>query len=498
MKKFALIAVAALALTGLASCDQFTMPDPPAQSNEPENAFAASDLTVVDKLNGTLDLAVAKEAGVNPVLLSYTVVNVPADRHVKFVMEMSTNAEFTKVAQVATHDNEDNTVSASVYDLQTAYSTTFSREPSAVTLYVRYLAYISNAAGTENIRVGGPDAYYCSASVNFTPVLLGHTVENSYYLVGSFNNFQAASAVPLVKSDEGNPYDYPDFYLAFQVSAEQAFNGFSWAIIPGSAYTAGNLDGAFVGSPSNVSDPLKGALVQTIDPATTAVAVPEPGSYMIKVNMYDLTYSIALAYETLYLNASGYYSQYDKMLRLFTNDYVNYGGVLRCSKNFRIACQPSATGLFYGLAADSETVTEGTVTKGQLQSYSELGGTAAIVVPVNGFYYCRVNLKNLTWELDQIENISVVGAFNGWNQADATTTMTPDKNMVTYTYRGLTLEAGQEFKFNCNKDWALSFGGAYDNIVENGGNLVAPEAGTFDVTLNFTTIPYSVTLVKTN
>lgn len=496
MKKYAFIAVAVLAAGGLASCDEFTMPDPPAQSNEEEALFSTSDLTATDLLNGTLDLATYNNNGTNPDVLKYSVNNLPSERSVKFVMQISKSSDFATVAEVATTNAEDGTVSVSTYDLQQAYNSTLSRDPAQTTLYVRYPAYITNEDGTENIRVGGPDVYYCSGEINFTPVLLGHEVETTYYLIGSFNNFEVSTAQALIKSQEGNPYDEPDFYLPLQVSIDEAAAGYTWAIIPGSAYNAGTVTGAYGATPTSVDDPLSGSLVETDDVRSAAGSIPAAGSYMLKVNMYDLTYSISLAYESLYVNAQGYYTQYSKMLRLFTDDYVSYEGVVRTSKNFRLCCQASNTGLFYGEADGRTAETVDNITTGTLQSYSDLSTTPALTVPVNGFYYVWANIKDYTWKAALIENISIVGSFNGWNQADANTTMTADRYKTKYTYSGIVLDEGGEFKFNCNKAWDLSFGGEMDNIVENGGNLKVPAAGTYDVTLDFTTIPYSVTLVQ--
>ena len=73
--------------------------------------------------------------------------------------------------------------------------------------------------------------------------------------------------------------------------------------------------------------------------------------------------------------------------------------------------------------------------------------------------------------------------------------MTPDRYWTKFTINNVALPAG-EFKFCANHDWAISFGGALDNIVENGGNIKVEEAGTYDILLDFTTIPYSATLTR--
>lgn len=494
MKKFALTAVAALAIAAFTSCDEYTLPNPPAQSNQPEELFNASDLKVTPSVPATLNLASLAESGTEPEVLSFTIENLPAERTVKYLMQLSNTEDFETVAEVTPTTGEDNIVRINAADVQEAYFTTFTHDPAAVKVYVRFAAYISNMAGTENVRVGGPTQWYANAEVNLVPMPHAYVMEESYYMVGSFNNWETTTAIPLIRSNEGNIYDEPDFYLPFQVTGDQAAAGFSWAIVPASSILAGNLNNGF--ARSNDTQTLEGRLAQSEDVRTNGVPVPAGGSYMLKVNMFTLDYTVSYAYKQLYVNAKGYFTQYDKMLRLYTNDFVNYDGVVRANKTFRLACEPNANGMFYGGVKDEVPATADGVTKGNLESYSGYGACEAITVPNDGFYYVQANLKDLKWSAAQIMSISAVGSFNGWNTEDAAATMTHDRHMVVYTLNNVALTGGEEFKFCCNHAWALSFGGAYDNIVQNGGNLVVPETGTYDIKLDFTTIPYSVTLTK--
>lgn len=492
MKKFALSAVAALALAAFTSCDEYTLPNPPAQSNEPEALFNASDLQVTPAVPATLNLPALAEAGTDPEVLSFTVENLPAGRTVKYLMQMSLTDDFATVAEVVPTTGEDNIVRINPADVQEAYFSTYTHDPAAVKVYVRFAAYISNTAGTENARVGGPDQWYAPAEVTLTPMQHDWVMEESYYMVGTFNNWETTTAVPLIRSNEGNIYDEPDFYLPFQVSGDQAAAGYSWAIVPASSILAGNLNHGF--GRSNDTQTLEGRLAQSEDVRTDGVPVPQGGSYMLKINMFTLDYTVSLAYDFLYVNAVGYFTQFDKMLRLTTSDYVNYQGVVRTRSTFRLATEPNATCMYYGGIKDEDPVTKDGVTSGNMGVYNGTGECPALTVPNNGFYYVKANIKDLKWSAAQIESISAVGAFNNWSTTDAAATMTPDRYMTVYTLNNVALSG--EFKFCVNHAWTLSFGGAMDNIVENGGNLTAPEAGVYDIKLDFTTIPYSVTLTK--
>lgn len=493
MKKFALTAVAALAIAAFTSCDEFTLPNPPAQSNTPEAMFNADDLQVSNLLTGAINLPAAEGKEIE--LLKFTVENLPADRKVKFLMQVSPTSDYATVAEVIPTTGEDDIVRIAPADFQEAYATAITRNPAATDVYVRYAAYITNNSGTENARVGGPDKWYFPAEKALTPLPYTYVIEDAYYLVGTFNNWETTTALPLLKSQEGNPYDEPDFYAPLQVSPEQAAAGYSIAVVPASSIAAGNLNGAF--GASNAEQTYSGRMAQVEDARTQGVRIPDGGSYMFKIDIYTLDYTIDLAYDELYINAQGYYPQYNKMLRLFTNDYVNYDGVMRTSGSFRLACEPNVNGMFYGLPDGEEPVTNGLTTSGKLQSYANYASAKGLTVPKNGFYYLTANIKDLKWSAVQLENISLVGSFNGWNVNDAAATMkATNSHLVTYTIQNVTLDAGGEFKFCCNHSWDISFGGAMDNIVQNGGNLKVPEAGVYDIKLDFTTIPYSVTLTK--
>ena len=56
----------------------------------------------------------------------------------------------------------------------------------------------------------------------------------------------------------------------------------------------------------------------------------------------------------------------------------------------------------------------------------------------------------------------------------------------TLTYKGeVTLEVGQEWKFRFNGGWDFNYGlNAEGILVNDGGNIKATEAGTFEVVLD--------------
>ena len=84
---------------------------------------------------------------------------------------------------------------------------------------------------------------------------------------------------------------------------------------------------------------------------------------------------------------------------------------------------------------------------------------------------------------------SLVGSFNGWNQTDTTYTMTAS-GTDTYTFSNITLNAYDEFKIVEDYAWTVSYGAAATVVLDqkfaltsnNGGNIVMPATGTFNIT----------------
>ncbi len=84
---------------------------------------------------------------------------------------------------------------------------------------------------------------------------------------------------------------------------------------------------------------------------------------------------------------------------------------------------------------------------------------------------------------------NLVGSFNGWNVTDTTYTMTASAT-DTYTFSNITLNAYDEFKVAEDYAWTVSYGAAATVVLDqkfaltsnNGGNIVMPATGTFNIT----------------
>ena len=169
----------------------------------------------------------------------------------------------------------------------------------------------------------------------------------------------------------------------------------------------------------------------------------------------------------------------DASQQLFTTDGgTTFVGFALLQDEFKFTNQNDWNGINYGAGEE-----EGTL--------STDGGAGNITPPVNGLYWCKVNVEELTYELTLISTIGAIGDFNGWSDSVAFDT---SNNLV---WSGIVEFTGGGFKFRCNDDWAVNLGGdAYNYLLPDGPNLNAPGEGVYKVTLDLTRLPYSCTFEK--
>ena len=169
----------------------------------------------------------------------------------------------------------------------------------------------------------------------------------------------------------------------------------------------------------------------------------------------------------------------DASQQLFTTDGgTTFVGFALLQDEFKFTNQNDWNGINYGAGEE-----EGTL--------STDGGAGNILVPVNGLYWCKVNVEDLTYELTLISTIGAIGDFNGWSESVALSTT----NNLVWTGNVDFTSGG--FKFRCNDDWAVNLGGdAYNYLLPDGPNLNVPGEGVYKVTLDLTRLPYICTFEK--
>ena len=118
-------------------------------------------------------------------------------------------------------------------------------------------------------------------------------------------------------------------------------------------------------------------------------------------------------------------------------------------------------------------INSGTFTGGITGDFADGGGNIKATAG-EGIYYVTLDLANNTLNAVKINNMNLVGDFNGWNPADDTKQMTWDANEYCYviTNAGVTANG---WKFTANNDWGINLGyGAgksLTDLVANGGDI---------------------------
>lgn len=105
-----------------------------------------------------------------------------------------------------------------------------------------------------------------------------------------------------------------------------------------------------------------------------------------------------------------------------------------------------------------------------------------------GFFELNLDLNTNTYKFFEVKSITMVGDFNGWNQADEATHMTYDKKEGCWTIN-YTFASKAKVKFAMNDNWEVSWGGAdgdemnYENLTQTSGKDLSVPAGEYTVKL---------------
>lgn len=496
MKTIKFISAAVLTMA-LAGCENFDLPNPPGQEYpEVDGVFENSGLTL-SQPSASLNLIEANAANRFVTVADIAdLVNFPAEYSLKIDMEVAGNDSFKKATTIGTTiDGKSVTVNPDV--LNGAIQEVLSKAPGTYDVYARFVAYA--VKGTTQARLGGLDATYGASAYSVRTLDPSKVIEDAYYLIGDFNNWGTEGAL-LMANTAGNdvsPYDNPEFAVSVDVAADIAEAGYGWKVVPASAIAAGNVDGAYGCIPSTDSD-LQGKLAV----GSEAGLIHLVGPVLITINMEVDSYTINYALPALYPLSGSTLSKPQNALLLYTDNYINYSGVSVLGALWYLCGQPDYRGEI-AFRQDSvlgfEDSEDGLSRTGYLTSFVDNSTQLGTPIKGNHLYWIDANLVMQTYSITCLETISVIGSGNGWDLATATD-LTPSKDFKTWTATGV--EIGDNFKLCCNHSWTQNFGGKQEgdimgtgvfNLVHDGPNMEAIP-GTYDVTVDFSTVPYTVTL----
>ncbi len=367
------------------------------------------------------------------------------------------NADKTQSVTLATDDKGQVTAAA----LKSAVETLYGKRPVARTIPITVTA-LSNDNGVSIKNVG---------ETNATVTLVAPFIDSAYYLVGDFAGWDKATALQFNHSGSGDVYDNPEFTITVNIKATaDKTSDWYWKIIP-----ATNYNGTFwaegttgvVGTVTNGDASFSGNLTTT---SPQAGKIAEPGIYRFTINMMDYSYKIEKLNFQEYAYEIGNESGWSTSHALYGPNFDGkYQGYYYLDGQFKF--KPNAD----NWDDDLEYVSDGVLTK---------DGSNNVPDPGAGFYQINLDLASMSYSLVKVDNISLIGAFNGWG-GDVDMTY----NVANNTWEAKGVQLGGEFKFRMNHDWAISWGGTssdtdFANLTANGGKNLNVATGTYDVTLS--------------
>lgn len=486
MKKSIFYGLSLVLSLGIVACDNYEEPNPKPQTNPQESVFESAsielnqasgdqaiNLNEVNENNGKVQLAQLGE-----------LAEFPEGYDLMLVAELSANEAFSNVAEVAT-TIDNNIVYANPDALDAGFHTALnSIAPVNRTVYIRYKGYATQ--GNTKIRLGGPDVYFCPMNVVMRPFDPDFVIEDKYYLIGTCSDGSINSKAIEMTNSGISPYDDPVFSVVVDITAAEAEAGYEWAVVPASTLAAGS---GIVYGPE-YDDNLYGASGNLKAYETVGVfgVIEEENKHLISVNMRPdegglHAYTWILAIPNLYTpgGANGWNQAASDLL--YTSNYVDYEGFIHASGEFKFTSAPDWNHTNYGYASDGKLSTD--------------GGAGNIPVAADGLYYAKANISALTYSLSPaITTIGIIGdaTENGW---DASTPLTPSADFLTWT--GTVTLKGGEFKFRANDSWdVVNLGGNLEFLSTDGGapNIPSPGEGTYELTLDLGSYPYTATLTK--
>ncbi len=134
------------------------------------------------------------------------------------------------------------------------------------------------------------------------------------------------------------------------------------------------------------------------------------------------------------------------------------------------------------------------------------GGGGNIDVP-DGYYYISVDMNEGTFTMQKINEVGIIGGFDGnfWSSDVAKLTFDKEKNV--WVAKDVQINAGVEFKIRMNNGWDFNRGvagessavvttGAKAPVYQNGQNMMVEQDGVYTITLDMSTNPNTILIEK--
>ena len=344
----------------------------------------------------------------------------------------------------------DGTMSAA--DLHNYVASQFGRRPVVRDVNATVSMWLGNGTTTVKTATSAP---FVIKAIPQAPI-----IEAAYYLTGSINGWNNTDVTYKLTNDGSDPYENPTFKV--RIPATEDGSNIEFKMTPESG-----LGGDWSGCLAAAAEEGKfnynnegGNLV--------IVADPDALFYDLTFNMLDQTWSATPVGFNEFIYEIGNESGWSEPHPLHGNGLGQYSAVIYLNGEFKF--KPNKDNWDGDWEKVSGDATSGTLT-------ADGGPNMDGVEP--GFYYVQVDLKEMTYKVTPVTSISIIGSVRGMWDTDVD--MTYNEIMKCWEARE-TLNAG-EFKFRLNHDWAVNWGGTFDDLTQDGPNLQLAADGPYVIRL---------------
>ena len=349
-------------------------------------------------------------------------------------------------------------------DLKSVITSFFGNAPEehTMTATVSAVAAIPTADGTVKAKkVGEPFTLKAKLTAPF--------IDEGYWLVGDFASWDAGGALAFTHNGSGSVYDAPTFTITFTTTADNQY----WKIIPQNNYAGDFWAGGETGvlGPQMDGDASMSGSLTTNNPG--AGRIEKAGIYQMTIDMMNYTYTIQeLAFKQFvyFIGATDGWDASDQKLNSSAFD-GKYTG-------FIYIADPNGWGLEFKFQRTAgiwdDEINSGTFAAGITGDFEDGGGNIRATAG-EGIYYITLDLVAGTLNGTKINNMNLVGDFNGWNAADDAQQMTWDAENYCYVITGAGVTTNG-WKFTANNDWGINLGGDVNALTQDGSNI--EQAGT--------------------
>lgn len=352
-------------------------------------------------------------------------------------------------------------------EFKQAVESLYGKRPADRNISLDVLGYAATPDGVTIKNTG-------SATIDVTVV--APFIDEAYYLVGDMfttsttGGWSKEGAHAFTHVGSGNVYDAPEFQIVFKTTADNQY----WKIIPKTNYEGDFWAEGEKGVVGVVTDGDVAAQGNLTTNQPKAGKIEHAGYHRMTINMMDYSYKIEDLNYAEYIYEIGNESTWSESHPLWGGNFDGlYTGYYYLDGEFKF--KPNADNWDGDWGQDPNGEAGRLVQEGE----SNVPG-------VTGFYQIKVDLGAMTYSLQQVNKVSIMGSFNTWTKD---IDLTYNKEANAWVANNVTFDGDCELKFRMNHEWTVSWGGAngdgnnFDNLTEYGGADLKVEAGTYDIML---------------